>query len=84
MYVLLISNCFSQVLETVRLPLIDPYFLHDCVESFTPITISPECMKLIEEAKLFHLLPDRSVELLNNRTKQRNNANVVQVRDLFS
>ncbi|XP_065223954.1 kelch-like protein diablo [Planococcus citri] len=70
---------FHKVLETVRLPLIDPYFLHDCVESFSPITMSPECMKLIEEAKLFHLLPDRSVELLNNRTKQRNNANVVQV-----
>lgn len=70
---------FHKVLETVRLPLIDPYFLYDCVQSFPPISHNPECVKLVEEAKSFHLLPDRTAEMMSERTKQRDNANVIQV-----
>lgn len=66
-------------METVRLPLIDPYFLYDCVESFPAMNRNPECVKLIEEAKSYHLLPDRNTEILNKRMKQRESANIIQV-----
>lgn len=66
-------------MQTIRLPLIDPYFLFDCVQSFPPVSASPECMKLVEEAKYFHLLPDRNSEIVNERTKQRENANMIEV-----
>ena len=42
-----------------RLPLVSPYFLYDSVEKNPLIKSSPESMSLVEEAKLFHLLPDR-------------------------
>lgn len=70
---------FHKVLETVRLPLLSPYFLHDCVESLHVIRQSPECSRLVEEAKLYHLLPDRRSELTSCRTKQRNSADTVEV-----
>lgn len=70
---------YLQVVETVRLPLIDPYFLYDCVASFSAMTLNPECVKLIEEAKSYHLLPDRNTEILNKRMKQRDYANILQV-----
>lgn len=66
-------------MQTIRLPLIDPYFLFDCVQSFPPVHSNPECMKLVEEAKYFHLLPDRNSEILNERTRQRDNANMMDV-----
>ena len=47
------------VLAHVRLPLVSPYFLHDWVEKNPLVSGSPESLHLVEEAKLFHLLPDR-------------------------
>ncbi|KAK7593017.1 hypothetical protein V9T40_007769 [Parthenolecanium corni] len=73
------SENFHEVMQTIRLPLIDPYFLFDCVQSFPPVHSNPECMKLVEEAKYFHLLPDRNSEILNERTRQRDNANMMDV-----
>jgi hypothetical protein len=68
-----------QVLEHVRLPLLSPYFLHDCVESQAVVRQSPECRHLVEEAKMFHLLPDRRAELQSPRTRHRNSAGTIQV-----
>ncbi|XP_065570128.1 kelch-like protein diablo [Artemia franciscana] len=68
-----------KVLEHVRLPLCSPYFLHDCVASQAVIMQSPQCRRLVEEAKLYHLLPDRRSELHCLRTKLRKNAKTLQV-----
>ena len=47
------------VLAHVRLPLVSPYFLHDWVEKNPFVSGSPDSLHIVEEAKLFHLLPDR-------------------------
>jgi hypothetical protein len=73
------NRCSAQVLEHVRLPLLSPYFLHDCVESQAVVRQSSECRHLVEEAKMFHLLPDRRAELQSLRTKHRNSAGTLQV-----
>ncbi|CAG0879520.1 unnamed protein product, partial [Darwinula stevensoni] len=70
---------FGKVLEHVRLPLLNPYFLHDCVESLDVIQQSSECQQLVEEAKLYHLLPDRRHELATARTKPRLSSGIVDV-----
>lgn len=75
---------FFQVLETVRLPLLSPYFLHDCVESMPVVKQNPDCVELVEEAKLYHLLPDRRAELASCRTKQRNSADTIEVSNILS
>ena len=75
------SRCYAQVLEHVRLPLLSHYFLHDCVESQAVVRQSSECRHLVEEAKMFHLLPDRRAELQSSRTKHRNSAGTVQVHE---
>ena len=62
---------FAKVLEHVRLPLLSPYFIHDCVETVPLIADSPQCQKLLEEAKTYHLLQDRRGELCNQRTRRR-------------
>ncbi|KAG8177186.1 hypothetical protein JTE90_015794 [Oedothorax gibbosus] len=50
---------FHQVLEQVRLPLLSPYYLHDWVAGVPAVSTSTQCQKLLEEARLYHLLPDR-------------------------
>ncbi|XP_039285500.1 kelch-like protein 3 [Nilaparvata lugens] len=70
---------FHKVLETVRLPLLSVYFLHDCVESMPAVKQNPSCCQLVEEAKLYHLLPDRRQMFSSSRTKQRNNADTIEV-----
>jgi len=75
------NRCYVQVLEHVRLPLLSPYFLHDCVENQAVVRQSSECRHLVEEAKMFHLLPDRRAELQSPRTKHRNSAGTVQVHE---
>lgn len=59
-----------------------PYFLYDCVENTAVVRASPACWELIEEAKRFHLLPDRRLEYQTVRTRQRNCAAKVQVQFL--
>lgn len=53
---------FDRVLQHVRLPLLSPYYLEDQVSPIIAIAQSPECRVLVEEAKKFHLLPDRRRE----------------------
>ena len=62
---------FHRVLENVRLPLLSPYFLHDCVEQQRSVMEGDECQKLLHEAKTYHLLADRRAELRSPRTRPR-------------
>ena len=68
-----------RVLAHVRLPLLSPYFLHDCVERESAILQSKECLRLVEEAKLFHLLPDRRNSFNSERTRPRTKAGLLNV-----
>ena len=62
---------FHRVLEHVRLPLVSPYFLHDCVDKQEVVKENPKCRELLQEAVAFHLLPDRRHEMRNHRTRPR-------------
>ena len=55
-----VPKSFHHVLEHIRLPLLTPYFIHDVVERTGAVSESVECRGLVEEARLYHLLPDRS------------------------
>lgn len=69
-----------RVLAHVRLPLVSPYFLHDLVEKNGVVSGSPECMRLVEEARLFHLLPDRRTDFgYSERYTPRRNAGTIKV-----
>ncbi|XP_037094385.1 kelch-like protein diablo [Pollicipes pollicipes] len=70
---------FDKVLESVRLPLLSPYFLHDCVSKQKIVRTSPECQALLEEARLYHLLPDRRGDMQSARTRPRKNADLIDV-----
>lgn len=69
----------SQILECVRLALISPYFLVDVVEGETAVRSSPECRVIVEEARLYHLLPDRRHQFTSPRTRHRRNTNTTTV-----
>jgi hypothetical protein len=62
---------FEFVFEHIRLPLISPYFMFDCIEKYPAIVSSNKCRQLVEEAKIYHLLPDRRCELRSARTRPR-------------
>ncbi|XP_064476513.1 kelch-like protein 2 [Ornithodoros turicata] len=62
---------FEQVLEHIRLPLMSPYYLLDRVATTAIVTQSSQCMKLVEEAKSYHLLPDRRRERFHKRVRPR-------------
>jgi len=70
---------FHRVLEHVRLPLVSPYFLHDCVDKQEVIKQNLQCRQLLDEAVAFHLLPDRRHEMKNQRTKPRKSSGLVEV-----
>ncbi|XP_014243355.1 kelch-like protein 12 isoform X2 [Cimex lectularius] len=70
---------FPKLLENVRLALLSPYFLVDCVEGNPIVADNPECLKLIEEAKRYHLLPDRRHELATQRSKPRLTSDTIEV-----
>jgi len=68
------------VLAHVRLPLVSPYFLHDWVEKNPFVSGSPDSLHIVEEAKLFHLLPDRRPDFEHSaRFTPRRNAGTAQV-----
>ena len=62
---------FDKIMEHVRLPLLTPYFLHDVVAKETVIVESQSCGLLLEEAKTYHLLLDRRMELRSPRSRPR-------------
>ncbi|KAK3862834.1 hypothetical protein Pcinc_031337 [Petrolisthes cinctipes] len=70
---------FHKVLECVRLALVSPYFLVDIVEGESAVRSSPECRVVVEEARMYHLLPDRRHHLASPRTRPRRNTNTTIV-----
>jgi len=73
------ARSFHKVLEHIRLPLLTAYFIHDVVERLPAVVGSPECRALVEEAKRYHLMPDRRAGVSRERTKARRSAGTVQV-----
>ncbi|XP_017845262.1 kelch-like protein 18 isoform X2 [Drosophila busckii] len=65
------SKLFPQVLAAVRLPLLSPQFLADRVAREELIRSSHQCRDLLDEAKDFHLMPERRGLLQSFRTRQR-------------
>lgn len=57
-----------ELLALVRLPLLQPSFIMDHVES---VCASNECQQLVMEALKWHLLPERRCLIASERTKPR-------------
>lgn len=69
-------SCFlSEVLSQVRLPLLSPHFLKDSVASDPLIHDDLRCRDLVDEAKDYHLLPDRRSQMQTPRTVPRRCSN---------
>lgn len=60
-----------QVLSKVRLPLLTPQFLADRVATEDLIRSSHQCRDLLDEAKDFHLMPERRALVQSFRTRPR-------------
>ncbi|GAB6025875.1 hypothetical protein CHUAL_014049 [Chamberlinius hualienensis] len=73
------SEGFDKILENVRLPLLSPYFLYDQVDTLLAIRTCSRCKELVEEAKTYHLLPDRRTELRSPRTRFRKSSGIAEV-----
>lgn len=63
----------------VRLPLLQPSFLCDCVGRERVVEGSPRAMRLVMEAMEYHLLPERRANIKSLRTQPRNASSKVQV-----
>lgn len=59
----------SQLLALVKLPLLEPSFLVDQVESV--VGTNTECQKLIMDAMKWHLLPERRLQMSSAWTRPR-------------
>ncbi|ELT91551.1 hypothetical protein CAPTEDRAFT_3638 [Capitella teleta] len=70
---------FPQVMEHVRLSLLSPYFLHDCVDDHPVIGKLAKCQELIKEANTYHLLKDRRHELRTPRSRPRLSTGTMEV-----
>ncbi|VDK55316.1 unnamed protein product [Gongylonema pulchrum] len=60
-----------RVLKCVRMPLLKPHFITDHVASHPIIRECLTCRDLIDEAKDYHLMPERRKSFKTFRTKQR-------------
>lgn len=60
-----------EVLATVRLPLLTPQFLADRVATEDLIRTSHKCRDLLDEARDFHLMPERRGLVQSFRTRPR-------------
>ncbi len=58
-------------MEKIRLPLLDPYFIFDTVQSEESLKLCQKCQTLIQEALIYNLLKDRRNQLQNDRTRSR-------------
>lgn len=65
------ENVLPQVLAKVRLPLLTPQFLADRVATEDLIRTSHQCRDLLDEAKDFHLMPERRGLVQSFRTRPR-------------
>lgn len=66
------TSLLPQVLSKVRLPLLTPQFLADRVAIEDSIRSSHQCRDLLDEAKDFHLMPERRFLVQSFRTRPRN------------
>ncbi|XP_030829309.1 kelch-like protein 12 [Strongylocentrotus purpuratus] len=64
------------VLEHVRLPLLSPVFITDVVDTQPLVKTSHDCRDLVDEAKMFHLRPDRRAEMHGPRFQPRTGGDV--------
>uniref|UniRef100_A0A1B6L363 Kelch-like protein diablo n=1 Tax=Graphocephala atropunctata TaxID=36148 RepID=A0A1B6L363_9HEMI len=60
-----------QLLAAVRLPLLRPHYLADSVATEELVRTSHECRDLLDEAKDYHLMPERRPLLQSFRTRPR-------------
>lgn len=67
------SEVLPEVLSKVRLPLLTPQFLADSVATEELIRTSHQCRDLLDEAKDYHLMPERRDLLQSYRTRLRGN-----------
>lgn len=67
------SEMLPEVLSKVRLPLLTPQFLADSVATEELIRTSHQCRDLLDEAKDYHLMPERRDLLQSYRTRLRGN-----------
>uniref|UniRef100_U5EHJ6 Kelch-like protein diablo n=1 Tax=Corethrella appendiculata TaxID=1370023 RepID=U5EHJ6_9DIPT len=65
------SDYLPQVLAKIRLPLLSPQFLADRVATEELIRTSLKCRDLLDEAKDFHLMPERRALVQSFRTRPR-------------
>lgn len=65
------TDKLPQVLSKVRLPLLTPQYLADRVATEELIRRSHQCRDLLDEAKDFHLMPERRALVQNVRTRPR-------------
>lgn len=66
-------HLLPEVLSKVRLPLLSPQFLADSVAVEELIRSSHKCRDLLDEAKDYHLMPERRELLQSYRTRPRGN-----------
>lgn len=69
------ASGMPEVLSQVRLPLLSPHFLKDSVASNPLIHDDLRCRDLVDEAKDYHLLPDRRSQMQTPRTVPRRCSN---------
>lgn len=67
------------ILTLVRLPLLTPQFLADHVATESLIRMNHRCRDLLDEAKDYHLMPERRLLLQSFRTRPRNNADNIGI-----
>ncbi|XP_077290928.1 kelch like family member 18 [Arctopsyche grandis] len=65
------ADCLPQLLSCVRLPLLTPHYLADRVATEEMIRSSHQCRDLVDEAKDYHLMPERQFLIQGSRTKPR-------------
>ncbi|XP_069998111.1 kelch-like protein 18 [Penaeus vannamei] len=65
------SDHLPELLTKVRMPLLTPQYLTDCVGTENLIRSSHECRDLLDEAKDYHLMPERRPLLQSFRTRPR-------------
>lgn len=67
------DNILPEVLSYIRLPSLSPQFLADNVATEELIRTNHKCRDLLDEAKDFHLMPERRELLQSYRTRPRGN-----------
>ncbi|XP_078008575.1 kelch-like protein 18 isoform X5 [Phascolarctos cinereus] len=63
--------CLPELLSKIRLPLCRPQFLSDRVQQDDLVRCCHKCRDLVDEAKDYHLMPERRPHLLAFKTRPR-------------